>query len=195
MEQYSFEISRQDVHGPLNLEETVSSAQTSEPEWAKTSALFTDIEQLNGISVKYTLSQVGSVDDFILKIRAVPSTQDDRLVAGLRSHLNHVLGLSDDLQSFYRKFSGVGEPLESTFSRLRGLRLMRGTNLYESLICSILSQNNSALLANRTARLLMQLYGMRVNFPDRGYRTDLDKNDYSSAPQGRYDALVAMKYL
>lgn len=35
----------------------------------------------------------------------------------------------------------------------------------------------------------------RVNFPDRGARSDLDHNDYPSAPQGRYDALVAMEYL
>ncbi len=166
MEQYSFEISRQDVHGPMNLEETISSAQTSEPEWTRTDASFTDIEQLNGLPVKYTLSQEGGVDEFILKVRMIPSTEDDRVTADLRSHLNHVLGLSDQLESFYRKFSGGGEPLESTFSKLRGLRLMRGTNLYESLICSILSQNNSALLWNRTARLLMQYYGMRVSFPD-----------------------------
>lgn len=35
----------------------------------------------------------------------------------------------------------------------------------------------------------------RVNFPDRGGRTDLGDNDYASAPQARYDALVAMKYI
>ncbi len=165
MEQYSFEISHQDVHGPMNLGETISSAQTSEPEWTRTNASFADIELLNGIPVKYTLSQMGGVDDFILKVNAIPSTEYASLTGDLRSHLNHVLGLSDDLESFYRKFSGVGEPLESTFSKLRGLRLMRGTNLYESLICSILSQNNSALLWNRTVRLLMQYYGRKISLP------------------------------
>lgn len=35
----------------------------------------------------------------------------------------------------------------------------------------------------------------RINFPNRNARTDLAENDYPSAPQGRYDALVAMKYL
>lgn len=34
----------------------------------------------------------------------------------------------------------------------------------------------------------------KVNFPNRSGRTDLDRNCYPSAPQGRYDALVAMKY-
>lgn len=35
----------------------------------------------------------------------------------------------------------------------------------------------------------------RINFPNRSARSDLDKNNYPSAPQGRYDALVAMKYV
>lgn len=35
----------------------------------------------------------------------------------------------------------------------------------------------------------------KINFPNRSARTDLDKNCYPSAPQGRYDALCAMRYL
>ncbi len=166
MEKYSFDILPKDVNGPMNLEKTVSSAQTSEPEWVRSDGSFTDIELLNGTPVKYTLSQVGGVDDFILKVEAIPSVEDHGLAQNLRPHLNRVLGLSDEVESFYTKFSGVDEPLESTFSKLRGLRLMRGTDLYESLICSILSQNNSVLLWNRTARLLMRLYGTRTDFPD-----------------------------
>jgi N-glycosylase/DNA lyase len=127
---------------------------------------FVDVEELDGIPVKYTLSQVGDVDDCKLTVNAISYKHNEHMEAGLRWHLNRVLGLSDDLESFYDKFTHEAEPLRSTFARLRGLRLMRGTNLYESLICSILSQNNSALLWNRTARLLMRLYGQRVDFPD-----------------------------
>ncbi len=166
MEQYSFEIYPKDINGPINLEKTVSSAQTSEPEWARGNGSFTDIELLNFTPVKYRLSQVGGVDDFILKVDALPCIDNRGLAEDIRPHLNRVLGLSDEVESFYTKFSGVDEPLESTFSKLRGLRLMRGTDLYESLICSMLSQNNSVLLWNRTARLLMRLYGRRVDFPD-----------------------------
>lgn len=35
----------------------------------------------------------------------------------------------------------------------------------------------------------------KVNFPDRGGRTDLARNDYPSAPQARYDALEAVGYI
>jgi N-glycosylase/DNA lyase len=125
---------------------------------------FVDVEELNGTPVKYAVSQVGGVDDFKLKVQLTPSILGDASGVNLRPHLNRVLGLNDNLESFYSEFSGAAEPLQTTFTRLRGLRLMRGTNLFESLICSILSQNNSALLWNRTARLLMRLYGKKVMF-------------------------------
>jgi N-glycosylase/DNA lyase len=43
---------------------------------------------------------------------------------------------------------------------------MRGTNPYESLVFSILSQNSSAQKMNKTARLLMKHYGSKVEFSD-----------------------------
>jgi N-glycosylase/DNA lyase len=76
-----------------------------------------------------------------------------------------VLGLQDDLDFFYRKFAG-DKVLSLTFQNLKGLRLMRGTDLFESLICSILSQNNSVRLWNRSARLMMNHYGRIVSFMD-----------------------------
>ncbi len=161
-----FEISKTCVNGPLNLEETIVSAQTSEPEWSREGCFFTDVEELREIPVKYSISQSGSVDDFIINGNLVASTFSDEISHQLRTHLSRVLGLDDDLCTFYIKFGSADEPLSQTFDRLRGLRLMRGTNAFESLICSILSQNNSALLWNRTARLLMKHYGRRVRFSD-----------------------------
>jgi N-glycosylase/DNA lyase len=154
-----------DVNGPLNLRETVLSAQTSEPEWLNDQTAFTDVEVLDGSPLKYTLRQIGDVDDFIIEVRVAGSIMSGEIVDRLRSHLSYVLGLEDDLRSFYRTFAN-DEPLRLTFSRLRGLRLMRGTDPFESLIFSILSQNSSAQKMNTTARLLMQHYGSKVALPD-----------------------------
>ena len=154
------------MSGPLNLGETVLSAQTSEPEWVRNETSFTDIEEFLGNPVKYTLSQVGTLDDFDLRVRFLTSESSGQVIEELKAHLNQVLGLKDNLPLFYQMFTNEKEPLSRTFSMLRGLRLMRGTNLYESLISSILSQNNSARLWNRTVRLLMRYYGEKVNFPD-----------------------------
>ena len=43
---------------------------------------------------------------------------------------------------------------------------MRGTDSFESLIFSMLSQNSSAKKMNASARMLMQRYGSKVEFPD-----------------------------
>jgi N-glycosylase/DNA lyase len=163
---YALEITNERVVGPLNLDETVLSAQTSEPEWTRQGASFTDVEILGETPVKYSMSQEGDVDNFVIKIQAVTPPTSRKTDTYLLSHIERVLGLTDDLPKFYETFADHDRPLSSTFSKLMGLRLMRGTNLYESLICSILSQNNSARLWNRTARLLMGLYGERVDFPD-----------------------------
>ncbi len=163
---YSFEIPYSKVNGPMILVETVLSAQTSEPEWLREDTSFTDVKLLNEIPVKYSVNQFGDADTFALKVQAIASVFDERIDEDLKKHLEHVLALKDDLNFLYSKYTGEGEPLFSTFKKLRGLRLMRGTNLYEALICSILSQNNSVRLWNRTARLMMQYYGPRVGFPD-----------------------------
>jgi N-glycosylase/DNA lyase len=162
---HTFKIEGTDVNGPLNLRETVLSAQTSEPEWLNDQTSFTDVKVLNGSPLKYTLRQIGGVDHFIVEVRVLGSNISEDVVDRLRRHLNYVLGLEDDLRLFYRTFAN-DDPLKLTFSRLRGLRLMRGTDPFESLIFSILSQNSSAQKMNKTARLLMQHYGSKVMLPD-----------------------------
>jgi N-glycosylase/DNA lyase len=164
----TFEIPSASVKGPLNANETLLSGQTSEPEWLGDGAGFIDVEVLDGIPVKYTLSQVGDSDDFSLSVRTtigVTGTPGE-VTLDLKNHLSRVLGLKDDLDLFYRKFAMEDEVLSLTFKNLRGLRLMRGTDLFQALICSILSQNNSVRLWNRSARLMMKHYGRMVRLPD-----------------------------
>jgi N-glycosylase/DNA lyase len=166
---FALTIPREIVNGPLNLTETLLSGQTAEPEWLREGEGFTDVEVLDGIPVKYSLSQVGNADDFSLEVRAITdshSPPSNQTAIDLKNHLTQVLGLKDDLNLFYRKFADKDNVLAVTFPNLRGLRLMRGTDLFKALICSILSQNNSVRLWNRSARLLMKHYGRRVNFLD-----------------------------
>lgn len=153
------------VNGPLNLEETISSAQTSEAEWIRNAQSFVDVEKINDTYVKYSVKQNGPSDHFTILMQYVTPPAMSISRTDLKQHLEKVLGLGDDLRLFYETFS-ADEPLSLTFGPMRGLRVMRGTNLYESLICSILSQNNSAKRWNGIARLLMRQYGRKVRFPD-----------------------------
>ncbi|MGA3297324.1 MAG: hypothetical protein ABSD41_07720 [Candidatus Bathyarchaeia archaeon] len=161
-----FTISNREISGPLNLKETILSAQTSEPEWRMHGELFINVKELDGIPVKYSLNQRGTADHYNINVEFLSASSTKGIERALREHLNRVLGLKDDLLSFYREYSSEKEPLSCTFRDLRGLRLMRGTNLYESLLCSILSQNNSAKRWNQIARLLMKSYGRHVRLPD-----------------------------
>ncbi|MGA2783524.1 MAG: hypothetical protein ABSF09_02355 [Candidatus Bathyarchaeia archaeon] len=162
-----FTISNKEIRGPLNLKETILSAQTSEPEWRLQGELFINVKELDGIPVKYSLNQRGTTDHYNIDVEFLSARGETKgTERALREHLNQTLGLKDDLLSFYREYSSEKEPLSCTFRGLRGLRLMRGTNLYESLLCSILSQNNSAKRWNQIARLIMKNYGRRVRLPD-----------------------------
>jgi N-glycosylase/DNA lyase len=162
---FSFDIPHADVKGPLNLAETILSGQTAEPEWLRDDRSFTNAEVLNGIPVKYEVTQIGGVADFSLSVQGIAASASDEIDAILKSRVLRTLGLQDDLTSFYNEFADDGV-LSLTFKNLRGLRLMRGFNLFEGLICSILSQNNSVKLWNRSARLMMKHYGQKVAFPD-----------------------------
>ncbi len=160
-----FNITEDKVNGPLNLKDTILSAQTSEPEWVRNGRGFVDVEEFDSTYVKCLVEQTGSADHFKITVRYVTSSPTAISQAELRRRLGRVFGLEDELLRFYEEFSS-DKRLSLTFGPLRGLRLMRGTSLYESLICSILSQNNSAIRWNETARLLMKRYGKKVRFPD-----------------------------
>jgi len=164
----TLEIPPAKVNGPLNLAETLLSGQTSEPEWSRNGDSFTDVEVLSGTPVKYMITQLGDNDDFSLRVRATiaGSCTPDEAASDLEKHLSSVLGLGDDLPKFYQRYAKEDNVLSSTFRNLRGLRLMRSTDLYEALISSILSQNNSVRLWNRSVRLMMKCYGRKVEFPD-----------------------------
>lgn len=161
-----FTIPSADVKGPLNLEETILSAQTSEPEWRREGGAFVNVKMVDNIPMKYSVTQTGTPDQYSIEVEILSPDPNNVNELRFRKHLEHVLGLKDDLPVFYEQYNSRKEPLSRTFKTLRGLRLMRGTNLYESLICSILSQNNSAKRWNQIAKLLMSHYGNHVSFPD-----------------------------
>ena len=163
---FRFQVSNADLKGPFNLMETISSGQTSKPEWLRDGESFASVEVLDATPIKYTVTQLGDADTFSLVVSAITSNPSEVGADRVRDTFLKMLGLSDDLDFFYRKFTQEDRLLSLTFKNLRGLRLMRATNLFEPLICSMLSQNNSVRLWNRSARLIMRYYGRKVNFPD-----------------------------
>ncbi|MFH1327865.1 MAG: hypothetical protein ABIH76_03315, partial [Candidatus Bathyarchaeota archaeon] len=81
-------------------------------------------------------------------------------------YLNSVFRLDDDLERFYDNFNL--DPISQTFGELRGLRLMKATNAFESLICSICSQNTSVEMWNLTVNCIKRNWGRKYSFRDGG---------------------------
>ena len=74
-----FTISNQEISGPLNLKETILSAQTSEPEWTRQGELFIDVEELDGVPVKYSLNQQGTPDQCNIDVQFIATSSTKRL--------------------------------------------------------------------------------------------------------------------
>ena len=73
-----FTISNREISGPLNLKETILSAQTSEPEWTIQGELFIDVEELDGIPVKYSLNQQGTPDQYNIDVEFLSASSTKR---------------------------------------------------------------------------------------------------------------------
>jgi len=161
------EISRELIQGPLDLEATLLSGQTSEPQWDLDAGYYSDVEEFKGRAARYCVRQTGTRDEPNLKVTVTSEDGDAGLAKDVRDHIVQVLRLRDDLNAFYRAFDpSKGDMVTKTFEPLKGLRLMRGNNLFESLISSISTQHNSIVLWTKSVKLIRDLYGRAVRLPD-----------------------------
>ena len=161
------EIPREQIFGPLDLEATLLSGQTGEPQWDLADGYYSDVENFGGRAARYRVRQTGTREEPHLKI-TITSDDDNASLAGIvTDHIVSVLRLHDDLNAFYRAFDPAkGDIISKTFPQLVGLRLMRGNNLFESLISSISTQHNSIVLWTKSVRLIRDTYGSPARLSD-----------------------------
>lgn len=161
------EVSAEFISGPFDLAQTIRSGQTALPEWEQIDGGYFDVEEIGKSVVKYMVRQIGDVERPVLSVDYVSDIEAEGLRSALLSHLSKVFRFKDDVGAFYDLYSRAqSDPLSHTISELRGLRLMQGPNPYESLICSMASQNNSVVLWNRSVKTMRELYGQPVALPD-----------------------------
>jgi len=161
------EIPREQIFGPLDLEATLLSGQTGEPQWDLADGYYSDVENFGGRAARYRVRQTGTREEPHLKI-TITSDDDNANLAGIvTDHIVNVLRLHDDLNAFYRAFDPAkGDIISKTFPQLVGLRLMRGNNLFESLVSSISTQHNSIVLWTKSVRLIRDTYGSPARLSD-----------------------------
>jgi N-glycosylase/DNA lyase len=161
------EISREQILGPLDLEATLLSGQTSEPQWDLVDGYYSDAEDFGGRAARYRVRQAGTKEEPHLKITTTSNDDNASLAKTVTDHIVNVLRLRDDLNAFYRAFDPVkGDIISKTFPPLVGLRLMRGNNPFESLISSISTQHNSIVLWTKSVKLIRDTFGSPVRLSD-----------------------------
>jgi N-glycosylase/DNA lyase len=161
------EIPREEIVGPLDLEATLLSGQTSEPRWDFEGGYYSDAEGFDGRAARYRVRQTGTRHEPRLKVTITAQDNSVSLAEAVTNHIVSVLRLHDDLDAFYRAFDpSKGDIISKTFPSLMGLRLMRGNNLFESLISSISTQHNSIVLWTKSVKLIRDIWGPAVCLSD-----------------------------
>lgn len=161
------EVPSERIRGPFDLDATLLSGQTSEPQWDLDGGYYTDVEEFKGRATRYRVRQIGTRDEPRLKITILSEASDTALANDVAEHVIKVLTLDDDLNAFYKAFnSSQGDIVTRTFQPLKGLRLMRGNNPFESLVCSISTQHNSIVLWNKSVKLVRDMYGRAIQLSD-----------------------------
>ena len=160
------EIPPERIQGPLDLEATLLSGQTSEPQWDFDAGYYSDTEKFRGRAARYRVRQTGSREEPRLTVTITSEDGDSGLAKDVTEHIIKVLRLCDDLNAFYQAFDAKGDVVTETFEPLKGLRLMRGNNLFESLISSISTQHNSIVAWTKSVKLIREIYGPAMQLPD-----------------------------
>lgn len=161
------EISREQISGPLDLEATLLSGQTSEPQWDLVDGGYSDAEDFRGRAARYRVRQTGTKEEPRLKITITSNDENSSIARTVTDHIVNVLRLRDDLNAFYQAFDPTkGDIISKTIPQLIGLRLMRGNNPFESLISSISTQHNSVVLWTKSVRLIRDTFGLPVRLTD-----------------------------
>jgi N-glycosylase/DNA lyase len=161
------EISGEQILGPLDLEATLLSGQTSEPQWDLADGYYSDAEDFGERAARYRVRQNGTKEEPRLKINITSNDENASLSTAVTDHIINVLRLRDDLNAFYQAFDPTkGDVISKTIPQLIGLRLMHGNNPFESLISSISTQHNSIMLWTKSVKLIRDTFGTPVHFSD-----------------------------
>jgi N-glycosylase/DNA lyase len=159
-----FSITSRETCGPFNLHHTMQSGQTSEPYWPQINGGYWDADIIDGKPVRYEVHPNPDAEKPILDIRITGAGVNEDTAQSIRTYLIELFRLQDDLPSFYQKFQT--DKISPAFKEFSGLRLMKASNPYESLICSICSQHSSVEQWNRTIRCIRTSLGEKYILPN-----------------------------
>ena len=115
-----------------------------------------------GRPVLLSVTSVGSVEEPRLEVRAEGERLEGESMRALVSEVKWRLNTAYDLSGFY-SLAEADTALSRTIDRFRGLKPGLDTDLFESLVGTILGQQLSTKVALTMQRRLIEKYGERVS--------------------------------
>lgn len=147
-------IPSEDIKGSLNLELTINSGQTSQPSWLGNGNHFQEILITENQPTLINLFQDKIYSSLKLEVESKTNINPEFIIKEIRS----IFDLDFNLPAFY-DFLREDSNLSPTIDFCKGLRLFKAHNIFECLISSICSANNSIIRWNRSLRAMREKWG------------------------------------
>ena len=166
--------------GPIDLHLTINSGQTSQPAWMEKDGYFQEMILVEDkpclVKIKSQSKDIDSLLD--VKIESV----EDIGLKSIQTRIRDIFGLNDNLNHLYR-FLKSDELLKPTIEFCQGLRLFKAHDIFECIISSITSANNSILRWNRSIRLMKEKWGDMQRFSSGKFYTFPGPHKILSVPE------------
>ncbi|MCE5213327.1 MAG: DNA lyase [Methanobacterium sp.] len=161
-----FQINSADFPGPINLDLTMNSGQTSQPAWKINNGFFEELIMVDDQPFLVKIRNSSLDEDGPLDVEIESSEEIGR--NKIKKSLFDIFGLNDDLNSLYA-FLGTDPKLNPTIEFCHGLRIFKAHNPFECLISSISSANNSIIRWSRSIRQMEKKWGNKYRFSSGDY--------------------------
>lgn len=171
-------IENDEYVGDFNLDLTINTGQTSQMPWINHNKTYYENITLDDEPVVIALRQDKLNDPLYVKYFSNKSINEDLL----HDKLFYIFDLNYPMDEF-RKFLKEDGMLSDTFKFNRGLRLFKAHNVFESIISSILSANNSIKRWTKTIHEIRKNHGPAYLVNDVKYPAFPDEKTFIKIPE------------
>ncbi|MDI6643842.1 MAG: DNA glycosylase [Methanobacteriaceae archaeon] len=159
-------IYENEIKGPLDINITINSGQTSQPAWKYKNNYYHNFLIIDNQPVLIKLAQ----NEFLGPLEVTIESNKKIKINSAVNEIKRIFDLEFNLPTFY-EFLISDNQLKPAVNFCKGLRLFKAHNLFECLISSICSANNSIIRWNRSINLIKEKWGQKEHFSEGDFFT------------------------
>ncbi|GAB4308030.1 MAG: DNA glycosylase [Methanobacteriaceae archaeon] len=154
-------INKNKIKGLFDLKITINSGQTSQPAWRCNGNYYHNLLIIDNQPVLIELTQ----NEFLGSLEVIIESNKKININSVINEIKRIFDLEFALTTFY-EFLASDKQLKPAVDFCKGLRLFKAHNLFECLISSICSANNSIIRWNRSINLIREKWGQKEHFSE-----------------------------